>query len=262
MDPDVFRLRKGISGSLSRAAPPDRRRAAARLGRGYPEISRGRQRPGHARRRGKSSNGDRSEGSSASSAVRPTSTPPRTPRSKARAILKTLRRPTATCKAPKAGAGLTPAAIFISGSASTPWAALANGLAVHGGLFPTRRPSHFLGLYAPVDPARGVNGSAGGLRFHARQHRLGRGRPDPSARRAAGEPAGHPELARAAPRRRQRGRRRLAGGRETRDRPTALVLSRQNVPTLDRAVFRPGRGPSPRSLRAGRSDDRSAAAHF
>ena len=39
---------------------------------------------------------------------------------------------------------------------------------------------------------------------------------------------------------------------ETRDRPVALVLTRQDVPTLDRTPLCAGRRPAPRRLRAGR----------
>ena len=39
---------------------------------------------------------------------------------------------------------------------------------------------------------------------------------------------------------------------ETRDRPVVLVLTRQDVPTLDRTPLRVGRRPAPRRLRAAR----------
>ena len=64
--------------------------------------------------------------------------------------------------------------------------AIASGLALHGGLVPfTATFLDLRRLHAPVDPPRRADGAARRLRLHARQHRRGRGRPDPPARRAA-----------------------------------------------------------------------------
>ena len=74
---------------------------------------------------------------------------------------------------------------------------------------------HLLRLRPAGDPPLGADGAAGDPRLHPRLDRARRGRPDPPAGRAARLAAGDPRPRRDPPRRRQRGRRGLAGG----DRP-------------------------------------------
>ena len=76
------------------------------------------------------------------------------------------------------------------------------------------------------DPPLGADGAAGDPRLHPRLDRPRRGRPDPPAGRAARLAAGDPRPRRDPPRRRQRGRRGLAGG----DRPHATSRSPWSSP--------------------------------
>ena len=73
-------------------------------------------------------------------------------------------------------------------------AAIAGGMALHGGLIPfTGTFFTFCRLHAARDPPGRPDGAPGDLRLHPRQHRRRRGRPHPPARRAAHEPAGGPQ---------------------------------------------------------------------
>ena len=104
----------------------------------------------------------------------------------------------------------------------------------------------------PGDPALGADGAAGDPPLHPRLDRARRGRPDPPAGRAARLAAGDPRPRRDPPRRRQRGRRGLAGG----DRPHPPA-GRAGPHPPERAGPRPlqvrlGRGPAARRLRARR----------
>ena len=111
---------------------------------------------------------------------------------------------------------------------------------------------HLLRLRPPGDPALGADGAAGDPRLHPRLDRPRRGRPDPPAGRAAGLAAGDPRPRRDPARRRQRGRRGLAGG----DRPHPPA-GRPGPHPPERAGPRPlpvrlGRGAAARRLRARR----------
>ena len=111
---------------------------------------------------------------------------------------------------------------------------------------------HLLRLRAAGDPALRADGAAGDPRLHPRLDRAGRGRADPPAGRAARLAAGGARPRRDPPRRRQRGRRGLAGG--DRPRPPA---GRAGPHPPGRAGARPlplrlGRGPAARRLRARR----------
>ena len=111
-------------------------------------------------------------------------------------------------------------------------------------LHPVRRDvPRVLRLHAPADPAGRARRAALDLRVHARQHRRRRGRADPPADRAARRAARDPRPARASAR--ATPTRRAAPGRSrssSTNGPTALVLTRQNVPTLDRARYAPAEG--------------------
>ena len=81
--------------------------------------------------------------------------------------------------------------------------------------------------------------------FHVFTHdfdRSRRGRPDPSADRAACGVARHSEPDRAASRRRQRGARGLRVIFGLTDEPACLVLSRQKLPVFDRTRYAPAAG--------------------
>ena len=138
--------------------------------------------------------------------------------------------------------------------------AAVNGLAVPRRLHPLRRDvPRLLRLHAPADPARRRSCELGSdLRLHPRQHRPRRGRPDPpagrAARRAARDPGPDRSCGRPTPTRRACA---WQVAIEHRHRPTALVLTRQNVPTLDRSALRARRGPAPRRLRLNPDVDRS-----
>ena len=129
-----------------------------------------------------------------------------------------------------------------------------NGIAVHGG---TRV---YGGTFLQFsDYMRGavrlaaLMEHAGHLRLDARLGRPRRGRPDPPADRAPVVAAEHPRTstwsARPTPTRpRPPGRRSWSST----DRPAALCLSRQNVPTFDRVIFAPAARRGARRVRDGR----------
>ena len=129
-----------------------------------------------------------------------------------------------------------------------------NGIAVHGG---TRVYGgtflQFSDYMRGRRAAGGADGAAGHLRLDARLDRPRRGRPDAPADRAPVVAAEHPAPRRGPPGRRQRDRRRR--GRPSSRTPTGpagLCLSRQNVPTFDRAIFASADGGGPRGVRDGR----------
>jgi transketolase len=114
-------------------------------------------------------------------------------------------------------------------------AAIANGIALHGGLIPYGATFLMFSEYArnalrmaALMKQRQIH------RLHPRLHRPRRRRPDPPAGRADRQPAHHPEHGRLAPGRHHRNRHRL----DRRDRTgtaRALRLSRQNLPTRSRS---------------------------
>ena len=132
-----------------------------------------------------------------------------------------------------------------------------NGMALHRGDASVRgHLPHLLGLHAPVDPAGGAHAPARHICVYARQHRRGRGRPDPSAHRASGFPARHPGRARPAPRGRARDGRGVARGARVHPR---AELPRAHPPSG--GDHRPRRGvsrdrPAPRRLHPARSGRR------
>jgi hypothetical protein len=94
--------------------------------------------------------------------------------------------------------------------------------------------SDFFRLHAAANPPRRADGAARDLCFHPRQHCLGTGRAYPSTGGAARGPAcgSRPQPGDA--------NETAVAWRvalEARDHPVALVLTRQNVPTLDRTQF-------------------------
>ena len=162
---------------------------------------------------------------------------------------------------PRCGRATRTAARCTSASASTPWAPILNGIALHGGTRPYG--GTFLRvqrLHARRRAAGRADGAAGHLRLDARLDRPRRGRPDAPAGRApvvaaATSPA-WTSSARPTPT-----RRRSRGGRSssTPTGPAGLCLTRQNVPTFDRAKFALGRGRRARRVRARRAT--AAARH-
>ena len=96
---------------------------------------------------------------------------------------------------------------------------------------------------------------AGDLHRHPRLDRPGRGRADPPADRAARHAAGDPQLGGAAPGRRHRDGGGVAVAIERTDGPTALVLTRQKLPVLDRSVSAPAAAAAARGLRPLRAAD-------
>ena len=111
-------------------------------------------------------------------------------------------------------------------------AAIANGLALHGGFIP------YHGTFLTFsDYMRNAVRMAAlmklrvDLRVHARFDRPGRGRTDAPVDRARGEPAPHPAARRlAAVRHRRDGASRGRPRSSARDGPSALLFTRQNVP--------------------------------
>ena len=96
-------------------------------------------------------------------------------------------------------------------------AAISNGLSLSQAAPVLVHLPHLLRLRAPGDPPLGADGTAGDPHLHPRLDRPRRGRPDPSAGRAARLAARDSRAQRDPPCRRQRGRRGLARG----DGPTA-----------------------------------------
>ena len=91
-------------------------------------------------------------------------------------------------------------------------------------------------------PGRPLQGSRG-VRLHARQHRSGGGWSHPPAHRAPGVPAGHAGAdGHPAQRRRRDGRWPGRSALERRDGPTALVLTRQNLPSSTATSLAPAEG--------------------
>ena len=91
-------------------------------------------------------------------------------------------------------------------------------------------------------------------RVHARFDRRRRRRPDAPAGRAPRRLPRDSELARAPPRRRQRSRRTPGKSRIAANSigPSLIVLTRQNLPTLDRTKYAPAAGVATRRLHPGR----------
>ena len=117
-----------------------------------------------------------------------------------------------------------------------------NGLALHGGFVPYGSTFLVFRLHAAGDPALGAGTPGNDLGLHARQHRAGRGR-------STHQPVEHYAALRAIP---DLHFIRPGDANETvwawrlaleqRHRPTALALTRQNVPTLDRTRFASAEG--------------------
>ena len=97
--------------------------------------------------------------------------------------------------------------------------------------------------------------------LHARLHRPGRGRPHAPERRACGQPAPDPQPRRLAPGRHRRDRGGLdRGARQPARGPTALLLSRQNLPYAPKAGTRRHQQGRLRAGRAGRGGPEEEAA--
>ena len=139
-------------------------------------------------------------------------------------------------------------------------AAIMNGIALHGGFIP------YGGTFLTFsDYSRNAIRMAALMKlrvihvFTHDSHRPGRRRPDAPAGRARGEPAPDPEPGRLAPVRRRRDRGGLDRRRSAqRDRPSALLLSRQNLPAQPRSAEQVLDDP-PRRLRAERTRRRAVA---
>ena len=131
-------------------------------------------------------------------------------------------------------------------------AAVANGLALHGGLRPYVATFFVFSDYLrPAMRLAALMGLPVDLRVHARQHRRRRGRADAPAGRAPRRAARDPRTDRPAPGRRQRDGGGLAGRAVARtDEPVALMLTRQRVPTIDRDKYGPAVGVARGALRA------------
>ena len=108
---------------------------------------------------------------------------------------------------------------------------------------------HVQRLHARLGPAGGADEAAVDLRLHARLDRPRGGRPDPPADRAPRGPAGDADAVGRPSRRRQRDRAGVALCDRHEGRPTALVLSRQGVPTWNPSAI-PDRRDRARRLRA------------
>ena len=136
----------------------------------------------------------------------------------------------------------TPAAISTSASASTSWARSATAWPCPAcGL--TARPSSSSATTCALDPPGRIDGPAGPVHLHARFDRRWRGWADAPADRAPGGVAGDSQSAVVL---------RPGDANETAEaykaalllggQPAALVLTRQNLPTLDRTKFAPAAG--------------------
>ena len=130
-------------------------------------------------------------------------------------------------------------------------AAVMNGVALHGGFIPyggtfltfSDYSRNAIRMAALMKRARDP-------RLHARLDRPRRGRPDAPERRARRQPAPDPQPRRLAPGRHRRDGGRLGLRDRAHDRPSALLLSRQNLPYCPKAEPRRHRA---RRLRAGRA---------
>ena len=123
-----------------------------------------------------------------------------------------------------------------------PWAAIFNGMALCG-LRPFGATFFvFTDYMRPSMRLAAIMGLPVILHLHPRFDRRGRGRPHASAHRASGRPAGDSRPAGPPAGRRQRGDRGLSQGVCSYNRPAALVLTRQNLPTLDRSKYAPANG--------------------
>ena len=100
-------------------------------------------------------------------------------------------------------------------------------------------------LHARLDPPVGAHGPRGRLGLHARLRRPRRGRPDPPARRAPRGAARDPGPDGPPPGRRERDRLGVARDPRGVDGPCVLVLSRQDLPILDRRQRRGRRAAAP-----------------
>jgi Transketolase, C-terminal domain/Major Facilitator Superfamily len=100
-----------------------------------------------------------------------------------------------------------------------------------------------LGLRADADPPVRDHGAAGDPHLHARLDRRRRGRPDASADRAAGPASARRRgSSTCGPATRTRSSRRGGWIMRSQHDPVALILSRQNLPTLDRSRYRSAEG--------------------
>ena len=208
------RAARRVEATLDRATPPSnaelaaeieamqKRAAARRLGRRHPQLRGRREGDRHPQGLAARSRTRSPRGCPGCSPARPTS--PTRPRSGSTSTAPTglrarrLRRPPAPLRHPRARVG---------GDLQRPLALQAAAALVD--------LPHLLRLRAAGDPALGADGAAGDPPLHPRLDRARRGRADPPAGRAARLAAGDPRPRRDPPRRRQRGRRGLAGG----DRP-------------------------------------------
>ena len=123
-------------------------------------------------------------------------------------------------------------------SASTPWGRSATAWPCTAGCGRSRHLPGLLRLHAAQRAPGQPDGPAGGVRLDPRLDRAGRRRAHPPAGRAPGVAAGHaPSCGSSArptgPRRPRPGGRRCAGT----DGPTALALSRQELPPIDRSRY-------------------------
>ena len=113
--------------------------------------------------------------------------------------------------------------------------AIVNGMAAHGGFIPYGSTFLIFSDYMrPPIRLAALHGPARRARVHARQHRARRGRPDPPAGGAARCLRAIPNLTVIRPGDANETAVAWRVALETRDRPVLLVLSRQDVPTLDR----------------------------
>ena len=102
---------------------------------------------------------------------------------------------------------------------------------------------HLQRLCPPLDPDLGHHGDPDDPRLHPRLDRRRRGRPDPPARRATGQPPGHPRPEADPPGRRQRVRRGLEGHHEPDPRARRLGPHPAGPPDVRPDQVRPGLRP-------------------
>ena len=113
------------------------------------------------------------------------------------------------------------------------WARIMNGMALHGGILPLGGTFFVFSDY--MRGAVRLAALSGAHVVYVVDPRLGRsrrGRPDPPADRAPGRDAGHARHPDHPAGRRQRDRGRVASGGRRFDGPTALILSRQDLPVV------------------------------
>ena len=112
----------------------------------------------------------------------------------------------------------------------------ANGMAAHGGLRTFSASSSSSPTTCARRAAGGAERPAGGLRVHPRFDRPGRGRPHPPAGRAPASLRCMPDLYVIRPADATETAEAWKAAMHRKDGPTALVLSRQNVPPIDRTA--------------------------